>query len=830
MLGAYESREALARQIAYAQEDIHARVTDEGVAISEVTQKLGAAIEGNVALIETERSVRASENAARAEDIRQLDSRMEGAENSISGQASAFNGLQTEVEDIDGRVTATAQELTQVAAGLSDAQENITGNADALTAITTRVTNAEGNVSTQAEQITELNTSITSVEKSTSAFHTVLDIADPAQVGSAVSASTGTAALGQSGTVRIYENNTARRTSAKTNGYIVPIPTDAALQFVSRRIKISVLARAYSANPSIRFSVAYDTSDTGNSGILSADRNLSNSFQWYSFFYDVPNPNVGGPSYLGIFPDNNKTSKAIEVARVQIEVASEAAELPEISSLQGDITGIHALDANSLDGTIFGAMLDQLNVAGNGKIAGIDNFGTAMADLHGNASASYVMRARAGGAAGELEVVAWDDATGTGSAIYLSADYIFAKGTFNAELLSAGSNANMLENTDLAEGIDARIVTGGSSTVAGQTSLSLRSPSYSFTDLVRPSLQLYQNGTSTSGYYDVSYRWLDADGSRFIEVEPNASYEFSAYVYGLRCSGSLYLQWLDANGAPISAPSADFSTGIGSSTDPRSWRRPFIIAKAPANAAFVRPIIRKYGTQSSTSSYLFIDKPMLAETHAAATEPRNYQPKGISYLDGQRLVTDSVTSRTIAANAIKAVHADFESLYALGLTVGNADIVGSIESDNFVPGVQGWRIRPTGDAEFNYVTIRRRLVVDEGYMSLPASIGGGNTGSHQVRYTAYIETNTPASAWVAPETTYMAAVGRRPGSNNGTIYAETSNVSNNPSLINWGFDASVLPITRWSGNQRLWIKVDFIMQRVERAENFQIEWKLYEVT
>lgn len=71
-------------------------------------------------------------------------------------------------------------------------------------------------------------------------------------------------------------------------------------------------------------------------------------------------------------------------------------------------------------------------------------------------------------------------------------------------------------------------------------------------------------------------------------------------------------------------------------------------ALAPAGAAFVRPIFRKFGTLSGSNSYLMLHKPMVAETHAQATEPAPWSPGGQTIISG-----DMVKTGLLVADRIK---------------------------------------------------------------------------------------------------------------------------------------------------------------------------------
>lgn len=164
LLTAYENREAISQEVAYAQQDMRARIDDDRVATAEITQQLGAAIDRSVALIETERTVRASQDAALAQDIAQLDVSIGSAESDIAGQATAISGLEAEVSSIDGRVTSSTQDITNLAATLSIAQDDIVGNATALSGLQAEVTVIDGRLTSTAQDLTDLASTVSDAE------------------------------------------------------------------------------------------------------------------------------------------------------------------------------------------------------------------------------------------------------------------------------------------------------------------------------------------------------------------------------------------------------------------------------------------------------------------------------------------------------------------------------------------------------------------------------------------------------------------------------------------------------------------------------------------
>ncbi len=133
----------------------------------------------------------------------------------------------------------------------------------------------------------------------------------------------------------------------------------------------------------------------------------------------------------------------------------------------------------------------------------------------------------------------------------------------------------------------------------------------------------------------------------YIPVTPGQWYELSVYTSTHRCNGRIFLQWFDESGASISAPWSDFGEDGGPSTNPDAWQRRWMKALAPAGAAFVRPIFRKFGTLSGSNSYLMLHKPMVAEAHAQATGPAPWSPGGQTIISGNMIKTGLVDADRI---------------------------------------------------------------------------------------------------------------------------------------------------------------------------------------
>jgi hypothetical protein len=253
------------------------------------------------------------------------------------------------------------------------------------------------------------------------------------------------------------------------------------------------------------------------------------------------------------------------------------------------------------------------------------------------------------------------------------------------------------------------------------------------------------------------------------------------------------------------------------------------------------------------------DRFVIATTHVSGTKAFIYDGVNwvtqAAFVDGNLLVAGTVTANALSVNSVTAdkiaansVNADKIAANSITSTklaasnvittsaqisdgiITNAKIAETIQSTNFLSGSTGWQINKSGSAEFNGPVISRQLEVDTGDYVLPTLIDDSNANTLDLLRTFFIETNTPVSAWTGAKETYMALVGRKSGSQYGTVYATNTNITTQPQNIQWGWEAHVVPITRWSGNQRLWIKVELYTRLVDRLENFTLTWRLIKVT
>lgn len=202
-------------------------------------------------------------------------------------------------------------------------------------------------------------------------------------------------------------------------------------------------------------------------------------------------------------------------------------------------------------------------------------------------------------------------------------------------------------------------------------------------------------------------------------------------------------------------------------------------------------------------------------------------------ITADKIAANAVNATKIAAGTIaagSAIIADgaITSAKIADAAITNAKIGDVIQSSNFSTGASGWRIRKDGSAEFNGPVISRQLEVDTGTFTLPSSISAFNSSAIAEVATYWIETNTASSSWTGTRETFMALVGRE--GSNGTVFASNTNINSQPQNILWGWQAEVVPFTRWSPPPRLFIKVTLHTRLVTSLTGFVLRWRLIKVT
>lgn len=224
--------------------------------------------------------------------------------------------------------------------------------------------------------------------------------------------------------------------------------------------------------------------------------------------------------------------------------------------------------------------------------------------------------------------------------------------------IAVGGGGNLLDNSTWAAGTKNVFQTASDdASMAAQCSYRIR-PYTTVTGWAPRNgcLELYQNGvagSSESRYWEIRLGVInsetDSTANKAISVEPSAWYEFQAHISTHRCTGNMYVFWYDTSWNNVGTPGVTIPHGTGASNNPDGWPFYSMIVQAPATAYYAVIVFRKRRTLTGeANSYMFVHKPMLAKTHAGASEVSEYKPSGMTYI-----TKDQVLTKTLTANEIQ---------------------------------------------------------------------------------------------------------------------------------------------------------------------------------
>jgi len=225
-----------------------------------------------------------------------------------------------------------------------------------------------------------------------------------------------------------------------------------------------------------------------------------------------------------------------------------------------------------------------------------------------------------------------------------------------------GGGGNLLPNSDFAAGTTGWTVSTGGGAPGGVPAIfpHTTSPAPSYIPQDRGGLFLRNNGAGAalpSGVY------MDANstGSNLsVSVEAGKRYMGSIYLGAHRCSGQIFLQWVDATGGHISYVNGTITTASGVGGNLANFGRVRAVGVAPSNAAFLRLKVRAVGSGAAgTDSYLFATSPMIEECVSATQDtpsPYSVGAAGTASVTQQALVTANSANGKI--NAVHTVALD----------------------------------------------------------------------------------------------------------------------------------------------------------------------------
>ncbi|MEQ9823495.1 MAG: hypothetical protein ABQ298_03840 [Puniceicoccaceae bacterium] len=135
------------------------QLNNELGALSQVVQQIGARSNTNAAAIVQEQTARVSAVQALTQQFNTLVSRLNSAENSLSGLSSTVNGLKTDVQEVEGGIATMAQNFTVLKSDIKDLEDETEANATAIRNTETTLRNINGTLTGWATDIHNLQIS-----------------------------------------------------------------------------------------------------------------------------------------------------------------------------------------------------------------------------------------------------------------------------------------------------------------------------------------------------------------------------------------------------------------------------------------------------------------------------------------------------------------------------------------------------------------------------------------------------------------------------------------------------------------------------------------------
>ncbi|MBY6138520.1 phage tail protein [Leisingera daeponensis] len=389
--------------------------------------------------------------------------------------------------------------------------------------------------------------------------------------------------------------------------------------------------------------------------------------------------NVSAFWRLGVFRHSADTGDgAFEVAYVQVE------DLTVADQLEAEIETIRELDASGMTGSALATLITQLQVDAGGTSATITDHASAVADMDGFAAAhaGLTVTTSSGKIAG-LKATSWIDPDGEGGALLELLGDVIAEGSLATNRLLVGIGKNLLENPDFTQG-QVGFEFDTNNEVGSGANIAIRTDDSSYSKPFHPSVRLQTFAeNSGNGWIGCSFKPVRDNGSLGVgySVDPNKFYEFSAKLNVRRAQVSVRIYWYQDDGSPSAvtpysqvAPDHN-QTGADALGPLVSWTARGGVAQPPSDAAYAVPTVRLVASRGVNGEIrdVHIFHPMFAETsEGAALSP--YSPGGSTYIDGGRLVADSVTTEALKAGSVTAAKANFADLASLNITVKNLDV------------------------------------------------------------------------------------------------------------------------------------------------------------
>ena len=396
------------------------------------------------------------------------------------------------------------------------------------------------------------------------------------------------------------------------------------------------------------------------SGVFIRPSNYSGSFERITVYLMA--------NWSGMHPDPKV--KTLRIHRVNVRVATEeemgrgevmAAVTAKLSNEY--MTAVQTTQAVANAKQSVEAQLGTTN-------ATVSKNSTALSSIDGSvARFSLVTNVNGGKQAAGLEVVSFDgNGNGSGSAIVLNAMNIIAKGTLSTDALVVGLGKNLLIDPEWMDGL---ANWSGSLQFYAPGTTNYANPAY-------PVAYMFSGAPGGGTRYGFATPAKDEAGTKALgyPVAPGETLIGSIYANAYRCSGQFYINYYDAAGVLISTSFGESTTQSFSSAVPQDgWRRIKVKSTVPAGAVLARFSILKTDTNSGQAdSYLFLWKPQLEKTNPHASEPSEWSPGGVTFINGGRLFAESILTKHLGAGAVTADKISVNDLSAISANLGTIQV------------------------------------------------------------------------------------------------------------------------------------------------------------
>jgi len=576
------------------------------------------------------RDITESVNAAGSASAAATSASSAAASETLAGQsASAATTAKTEAETARGQAQTAATQAAgsrdDAAGSAASASSSATNAANSRDAAAGSATAAAGSASTANTKATEAGNSASAAQSSQVAATAAKDAAETArgQAQSSASAASTSASSAAASATTAGEKATAAEGSATT----AATRAGEAMTYRNQASSSAADAQAASVSAGVAASTAQiskvstfptrldtDGSNFTTTGSGSAETTTGLPVSRYE--------NVPGFGLVGTASDGaviyHRAPKAFSTgrvyrARVRVELVATAAQNVRISvrATDGDYATVPTNPASAWVSVAPGVVTELSLTYGNPTPSGGSSISANTAWVRAGVQSQGAVP---GGGKLRVYEIHHEDVTESASAANSAAAAITQAANASASAASAQINANLaasvssrsgnlLSNTDFA-------------TTAGWTA----------------NVPLNING-GPSGYHPLGERVLtvthataqvDVYSSR-ASVEAGKWYEASAYLLAHRSQVKLFIRWVNAAGGYISSPETVWTTaGGGGNSTLADYTRLWLKAQAPVGAVAAVLMARKGTTQSGADSWMWMARPMLAETSETATAPALY--------------------------------------------------------------------------------------------------------------------------------------------------------------------------------------------------------------